>query len=79
MAESSVLYTAGYSDVDAALDDLRAVEKLHKAEMIGKFDAAVVDTEDGGPTSSRAWTAPDSSEQPANLAPLPAAAGSRRY
>jgi hypothetical protein len=49
MAESSVLYTAVYSEVDAALADLEALEQLHKADMIGKFDAAVIDKEDGEP------------------------------
>src|SRR5271166_3097631 len=49
MAENSLLYTAVYSDVDAALADLAAFEQLHKAEMVGKCDAAVVDKEDGKP------------------------------
>ncbi len=52
MTESSgtaVLYTAVYDDVDAALADLSAFEQLHKAEMIGKYDAAVVDSKDGEP------------------------------
>ena len=47
--ESAVLYTAVYDDVDAALADLAALEQLHKAEMIGKYDAAVVDSKDGEP------------------------------
>ena len=52
MAESSgsaVLYTAVYDDVDAALADLAAFEQLHKAEMFGTYDAAVVDRKDGEP------------------------------
>jgi hypothetical protein len=49
MAENSVLYTAVYSDVDAALADLDAFEQLHEAEMIGKCDGAVVDKENGKP------------------------------
>jgi hypothetical protein len=48
MAEN-VLYTAVYGNVDEALSDLGAVEQLHKDEMIGKFDAAVIDKEDGKP------------------------------
>jgi hypothetical protein len=48
MAEN-VLYTAVYGDVNDALDDLRAIEQLHEDEMIGKFDAAVIDKEDGKP------------------------------
>jgi hypothetical protein len=50
MANSSgnaVLYSAVYDDVDAALADLDAFEDLHKAKIIGKYDAAVVDNEDG--------------------------------
>ena len=49
MAENSLLYTAAYSDVDAALADLDAFEQLHKADMVGKCDAAVIDKEDGKP------------------------------
>ena len=44
-----VVYAAAYSTVDAALEDLDAVEQLHKDEMIGKYDAAVIDKEDGKP------------------------------
>ncbi len=47
--EKAVLYTAVYNDVDAAQADLRAFDQLHKDEMIGKFDAAVVDKESGEP------------------------------
>jgi hypothetical protein len=49
MAETMMLYTAVYEDVPAALDDLTAIEQLHKDGMIGKFDAAVIDQEDGKP------------------------------
>ena len=48
-SESAVLYTAVYGDVDAALADLAAFEQLHKAQVIGKYDAAVVDSKDGEP------------------------------
>ena len=48
MAEN-VLYTAVYSDVNDALDDLEAIEQLREDEMIGKYDAAVIDKEDGKP------------------------------
>lgn len=44
-----VLYTAAYDDVTAALADLDAVEQLHKDEMIGSYDAAVIDKENGKP------------------------------
>ena len=49
MAENSVLYTAVYSDVNVALADLDALEDLHEDEVIGKYDAAVVDKESGEP------------------------------
>jgi hypothetical protein len=49
MAENLMLYTAVYENVSAALDDLAAIEQLHKDAMIGKFDAAVIDQEDGKP------------------------------
>jgi len=42
MAEN-VLYTAVYGNVNDALNDLQAIEQLHKEELIGKFDAAVID------------------------------------
>jgi hypothetical protein len=42
-----LLYAAAYETVDAALADLDAVEQLHKDKMIGKFDAAVIDQQDG--------------------------------
>jgi uncharacterized membrane protein len=48
MAEN-VLYTAVYGKVQDALDDLEAIEQLHEDELIGKFDAAVIDKEDGKP------------------------------
>ena len=51
MADQSnmVLYSAVYDDVDDALSDLDAIEQLHEDSMIGKFDAAVVDRENGQP------------------------------
>jgi hypothetical protein len=39
--EQLVIYAAAYETVDAALADLDAVEQLHKAEIIGRYDAAV--------------------------------------
>jgi hypothetical protein len=47
--DNMLLYTAVYDDVSAALADLSAVEQLHQDELIGKFDAAVIDQEDGKP------------------------------
>jgi uncharacterized membrane protein len=49
MAENMVLYTAVYENVGDALDDLDALDQLHKDELIGKYDAAVIDQEDGKP------------------------------
>jgi hypothetical protein len=47
--EHAVLYAAVYNDADSALADLNAFEQLHKAEVVGKYDAAVVDMEEGKP------------------------------
>jgi hypothetical protein len=51
MAEKKqlVVYAAAYETVDAALTDLDAIEQLHKDEMIGQYDAAVIDQENGKP------------------------------
>jgi hypothetical protein len=44
-----VVYTAVYDNVDAAKADLGAIEQLHKEDLVGTFDAAVVDEEKGKP------------------------------
>jgi hypothetical protein len=44
-----VVYAAAYGTAAPALADLDAVEQLHKDEMIGQYDAAVIDKEDGKP------------------------------
>jgi uncharacterized membrane protein len=50
MAETGMaLYTAVYDSVPPALEDLDAIEELHKESMIGKYDAAVIDQEEGKP------------------------------
>ena len=51
MAEKKalVVYAAAYETVDAALADLDAIEQLHKDELIGSYDAAVIDQENGKP------------------------------
>jgi hypothetical protein len=51
MAEKKpvVLYAASYDSVSAALADLDASEQLHKDELIGSYDAAVIDQENGKP------------------------------
>jgi hypothetical protein len=46
--DKMLLYTAVYNDV-SAVADLDAVEQLHEDEIIGKFDAAVIDQENGKP------------------------------
>ncbi len=43
------LYTAVYGDVATALSDLDALEQLHKDDVLGKYDAAVIDQENGKP------------------------------
>jgi uncharacterized membrane protein len=45
----TVVYTAAYNSVSDALADLDAIEQLHKDQVIGKFDAAVIDKQDGKP------------------------------
>jgi hypothetical protein len=47
--EALVVYAAAYETVEAALADLDAIEQLHKDEAIGKYDAAVIDKENGKP------------------------------
>jgi hypothetical protein len=51
MAEkkSLLVYAAAYETVEAALADLDAIEQAHKDEMIGQYDAAVIDKKDGKP------------------------------
>jgi hypothetical protein len=44
-----VVYAAAYDTVEAALADLDSIEQLHKDEMIGQYDAAVIDKESGKP------------------------------
>jgi uncharacterized membrane protein len=47
--EQLVLYTAAYETLDAALTALDSIEQAHKDELIGKYDAAVIDKEDSKP------------------------------
>jgi hypothetical protein len=49
MGDNAVLYEAVYTSTDAALSDLDVFEHLHDADMIGKYDAAVIDNEAGEP------------------------------
>ena len=41
--QNLTLYTAVYPSVTDALADLDGIEQLHKDEVIGKYDAAVID------------------------------------
>ena len=43
------LYTAVYGNTQAALADLEGIEQLHRDELIGNYDAAVVDLKEGKP------------------------------
>ncbi len=51
MAEKKpmLMYAASYESVQAALSALTAIEQLRKDEMIGSYDAAVIDKENGKP------------------------------
>ena len=51
MADSNqmLLYAASYDSAPAALAALGDIEQLHKDKMIGKYDAAVIDKQDGKP------------------------------
>ena len=47
--EQLLVYAAAYETVEAALVDLDAIELEHMEEMIGQYDAAVIDKKDGKP------------------------------
>ncbi|WP_300604911.1 hypothetical protein [Trebonia sp.] len=51
MAEKKpmLMYAASYGSVQAALSALTAIEQLRKDEVIGSYDAAVIDKENGKP------------------------------
>jgi hypothetical protein len=49
MADNAMMYAAVYADVEAALEDLDVLDQMHDDELIGKFDAAVIDKEEGRP------------------------------
>lgn len=46
---TTFVYTAVYDDKTKALADLRALEELHDRDLLGKYDAAVIDKENGKP------------------------------
>ena len=43
------VYIAVYDSIDAARDDLNALEQLHKDDLVGTYDAAIVDQQKGKP------------------------------
>jgi hypothetical protein len=47
--DNLTVYVAVYDSTDAALADLKDIENLHKEELVGTYDAAVVDRKDGKP------------------------------
>jgi len=49
MADNSIAYVAVYDDVSSALADLNAFGDLHDNDVVGKYDAAVIDQESGKP------------------------------
>ena len=60
MAESEplLIYAAAYETVDAALADLEYIELAHMQKMIGQYDAAVIDKQDGMPHVVRRMVRP---------------------
>ncbi|HVM63767.1 MAG TPA: hypothetical protein VMU14_02820 [Acidimicrobiales bacterium] len=49
MADNTMVYTAVYDDKAAALEDLKAIGQMHEQDLIGDYDAAVIDKEGGKP------------------------------
>jgi len=49
MSDNSIAYVAVYDDVKSALADLNAFGDLHDNGIVGKYDAAVIDQENGKP------------------------------
>ena len=54
-----VVYAATYDSTSAALADLDAVEHLHEDKVIGSFDAAVIDKQDGKPHVAKRMDRPE--------------------
>ncbi len=48
-SQPMVVYAATYDSTSAALADLGAIDQLHKDQVIGSVDAAVIDRENGKP------------------------------
>jgi hypothetical protein len=41
--EAMIVYAAAYESVEAALADMNNIESMHEDELIGRYDAAVID------------------------------------
>jgi hypothetical protein len=41
--EAMIVYAAAYETVEAALADMNNIESMHKDELIGRYDAVVID------------------------------------
>jgi hypothetical protein len=54
-----ILYTAAYGSVTDALRALDTIEELHKDQVVGKFDAAVIDKENGKPHIAKRMDRPE--------------------
>lgn len=66
-----VVYAATYGSVSAAETDLDAIEALHKNKVIGSFDAAIIDQENGKPHVASGWIARASGSSPSGSAAAP--------
>ena len=51
-------YVAVYDSVDMAKEDLAAIEELHKVDLVGTFDAAIVDKQNGKPHIAKRMARP---------------------
>lgn len=49
MSDNAVLYTAVYTQLGDALADMGALEQLHEDHLVGRYDAAIIDQEQGTP------------------------------
>ena len=47
--DNSVGFVAVYDSVEAAVADLKALDGLRQDQLVGKYDAAVIDQENGKP------------------------------
>jgi hypothetical protein len=41
--EAMIVYAAAYETVEAALADMNNIEAMHEDELVGRYDAAVID------------------------------------